>query len=80
MSLTLHLKPETEADLLNRALASGQTVDDYVETLLGEGRSESLPFSDPEEWIKALNEWVNSHRYTPPLSDEAISRESMYAE
>lgn len=37
--------------------------------------------STPEEWIKAFREWAESHpRNTPPLSDEAISRESIYGE
>ena len=33
----------------------------------------------PEEWEQALREWAASHptRY-PPLSDEAISRDSIY--
>ncbi len=35
-----------------------------------------------EEWSVAFREWVNSHRGLnfPPLSDEAISRESIYGE
>lgn len=33
-----------------------------------------------DEKIKALKEWAASHRSDiPPLSDEAISRESMYS-
>ena len=37
--------------------------------------------STPEEWIKAFREWAESHRHnTPHLSDEAISRESIYGE
>lgn len=36
----------------------------------------------PEEWIVAFREWVESHRgfNFPSLSDEAISRESIYGE
>ncbi|HEY9851263.1 MAG TPA: hypothetical protein V6D28_17475 [Leptolyngbyaceae cyanobacterium] len=35
----------------------------------------------PEEWIKAFREWAESHRRDSPLlSDEAISRESIYGE
>lgn len=34
-----------------------------------------------EEWIKAFKEWASSHpKETPPLSDYALSRESMYKE
>lgn len=36
----------------------------------------------PEEWTGAFREWVDSHRglNLPYLSDEAISRESIYGE
>lgn len=36
----------------------------------------------PEEWIKAFREWAESHRGRnyPTLSDEDISRESIYGE
>lgn len=36
----------------------------------------------PQEWVKAFREWVESHRGRnfPTLSDEAISRESIYGE
>lgn len=35
----------------------------------------------PEEWIKAFQEWAASHSGDrPSLSDEAISRESIYGE
>lgn len=34
-----------------------------------------------KEWAKAFREWAESHpRNSPGLSDEAISRESIYAE
>jgi hypothetical protein len=34
-----------------------------------------------EEWIAAFREWAESHRNNSPiLSDEAISRESIYGE
>ena len=35
----------------------------------------------PEEWIKALREWSESHhRNLPLVSDEAVSRRGMYEE
>lgn len=36
----------------------------------------------PQEWVQAFHEWVESHRdmNLPSLSDEAISRESIYGE
>lgn len=36
----------------------------------------------PQEWVNAFSEWVESHRdlNLPLLSDQAISRESIYGE
>jgi hypothetical protein len=36
----------------------------------------------PQEWVAAFQAWVESHRglNLPTLSDEAISRESIYGE
>jgi len=35
----------------------------------------------PEEWVRQFDAWVDSHdRTTRLLSDEAISRESIYPE
>jgi hypothetical protein len=36
MTLTIELKPETEAKLKNRAIESGYEVDDYVKKLIEE--------------------------------------------
>ncbi|MEH2168180.1 MAG: hypothetical protein V7K41_16310 [Nostoc sp.] len=46
---------------------------------------EERPFyetASPTEWVAAFTEWVESHRELnlPSLSDEAISRESIYGE
>ena len=44
--------------------------------------SSEQPFYEtatPEEWLRAYHTWVESHeRISPPLSDYAVSRESMY--
>ncbi|MGL4498026.1 MAG: hypothetical protein ACRCU2_03100 [Planktothrix sp.] len=48
------------------------------------GSGKDRPFYEtatPEEWVKAFREWAESHRGDrPSLSDEAISRESIYGE
>ncbi|MEG4443658.1 hypothetical protein QUB47_14150 [Microcoleus sp. AT9_B5] len=46
-------------------------------------KSQQRPFHEtatPTEWSIAFLEWINSHRTLnlPILSDEAISRESIY--
>jgi len=50
----------------------------------GAAEGETLPFyatASPEERARAVVEWGHSHkaRNAPPLSDEAISRESIYS-
>ncbi|QFS49372.1 hypothetical protein GXM_06866 [Nostoc sphaeroides CCNUC1] len=47
--------------------------------------SRERPFYEtatPQEWVTAFTEWVESHRELnlPSLSDEAISRSSIYGE
>jgi argininosuccinate lyase len=38
-----------------------------------------LQKADPEEWARRFHAWAESHdRTTPLLSDEAISRETIY--
>ncbi len=35
----------------------------------------------PQEWVRQFNAWVEGHdRSTPLLSDDAISRESIYSD
>lgn len=84
MTVTLELKPEVEERIVAEAKARGLSVEDYIqqelESKLGTpARAGSLPY---EEWLQMFNEWVHSHDYikAPPLSDEAISRESIYRE
>jgi hypothetical protein len=81
MAVILELKPEVEERITAEAKARGLSVEDYIQRKL-EGKSmiadpNTLPF---EEWLAKWNEWLHSHDYikAPPLSDEAISRESIY--
>jgi hypothetical protein len=38
-----------------------------------------LQKTNPEEWVRRFNDWVDSHDpNTPVLSDEAMSRDSIY--
>ena len=84
MTVTLELKPEVEERIVAEAKARGLSVEDYIqqelESKLGTpAPQEPLPY---EEWLRMLDEWLHSHDYikAPPLSDEAISRESIYRE
>ncbi|MFZ0964764.1 MAG: hypothetical protein WAO35_28225 [Terriglobia bacterium] len=79
MTVTLKLKPKVEAGLLAQAQAHGMSVEEYVLSVV-EGTV--LPAAknrlSAEERAAAFEAWSARHRPTPPLSDEAVSRESMY--
>jgi len=83
MTLTLELSPEREAALKAHAQARGMSVEEWLLELTkptGPAAARSLQDElTPEEWVRQFNAWVEGHdRTTPPLSDEAISRESIY--
>jgi predicted transcriptional regulator len=86
MTLTIHLSPELETRLREAAEHTGLNPDAYVLRIL----EQQLPGPEtnhrslwntltPEEWMRAFDEWANSHDPSVPLlSDEAVSRESFY--
>ncbi len=85
MTVTLELKPEVEERIVAEAKARGLSVETYILNVLEKeaknGEASFALTSNPEEWKKAFLEWVNTERSAhPPLSDEAISRESIYRE
>jgi len=84
MTVTLELKPEVEEQLEAQARESGLSVKDYLEKRVEEMISapEPQPAKTPEERVRLWQEFLNSHDdiTAPPLSDEAISRESIYGE
>jgi hypothetical protein len=84
MTVTLELKPEVEEQLEAQARESGLSVKDYLEKRVEEmiSASEPQPAKTPEERVRLWQEFLNSHGdiKAPPLSDEAISRESIYRE
>lgn len=81
MSIQIDLNPEMEADLAARAAACGVPLSQYVRTVLEQlvptFGNEQL---SPEERARALREWADQfpYRRTTPISDEALSRESLY--
>jgi hypothetical protein len=82
MHLEIH-KPELE-QRVRLQIQSGQFGD--VDELLTKAldaleqatATPSPPKTTGEEKARAFVHWAQSHRYTPPLSDEAISRASLY--
>lgn len=77
MTIQLNLKPETEARLIARANMQGITIDRYLESLIEQHLATQKP-----EWKTVLDRLGRSPSLAkaPPLSDEAVSRESIYRE
>jgi hypothetical protein len=84
--MTIQLRPEQE-QIIGRAIQAGlirgaeEVLDAGVETIrrrLEERRGAGAP-GDAAQWSRELRAWVQSHSTsTPLLSDEAISRDSIY--
>lgn len=91
MTVTIELPSDIEAGLLAQAQAEGLAVPDYVRRLVVErlaakrnNASAATPIYElpPEEWIRKFDAWTEGHADLdlPLLSDEDISRESIYLE
>ena len=83
MTVTLNLPPEKEAAFKAQAQARGlsleqwmlEVADQYVQPV----SIAHLQKTNPKEWARYFDAWVDSHNpNTPVLSDEAMSRESIY--
>jgi hypothetical protein len=77
MTVIVDLRPETEANLATLAAAQGVSLEEYVSRLL-EGQTPGQPPLSPAERAALWREAAEGLPHTPPLSDEAISRESIY--
>jgi hypothetical protein len=79
--MTFEVFGELEAALKAQADQRGLSTDRVARQLLeeawtpGVGREGN---ASGEEKARAFIHWAKSHRDTPPLSDEAVSRASMY--
>ncbi len=81
MTLTLELPPDLEAGLVAHARAEGLSPELFVQHLLRDQVSVPLPDEmTPAQRAQAWLDSVIGLPWTPPLSDEAISRESMYGD
>ena len=83
MTLMLELTPEREDALKAQALSLGLSVEQWFMELAEQaGPSTSIAHlqqTNPREWARQFHEWAESHdRTTPLLSDEAVSRDSIY--
>jgi len=80
--MQIELRPEIEAELAAQAQRKGVPVIQYVQRIL-EQHVPGLPLESamtPEQRAKAFDDWADSFPYRrgTPLSDDAISRESLY--
>jgi len=82
MTVTLNLPPNIEQLYLAEAQSRGMALEEVIaQTLVAARRpvTESEQLS-PDEWMRRFKEWAHSHDHDnlPPLSDYAVSRDSMY--
>ena len=83
MTVVLNLSPEKEAAFKTQAQARGlsleqwmlEVADQYVQPV----SIAHLQRTNPQEWARQFRAWADSHNPNiPVLSDEAMSRESIY--
>ena len=84
MPLMINLPPEKEAAFKAEAQLRGLSVEQWLVEVADQhvqpaGLIAHLQRTNPQEWARQFDEWVNSHDpNTPVLSDEAMSRDSIY--
>jgi hypothetical protein len=83
MNVMIELPDEHAAALKMQAEARGLTVERWLEQVAAQlAPSNSIAHlqkTNPREWARRFHEWAESHdRTTPLLSEQAISRESIY--
>ncbi len=78
MSITIELAPDLEAGLGALAKAQGLGLPQYVQRVLAEQVSLQPAGLSPTERAEAWLASTADLPPTPPLSDEAISRENLY--
>ncbi len=82
--LNIELQPNVQAVLTERAKRKGMEVEEYAACLLNAEieriwKLREEPELPVEERIKLFNEWAENHKPNDkPLSDFAVSRDSMY--
>ena len=79
MSLTITLKPETEAKLKSRAVAMGYEVEDYIEKLIEE---DSKRLKSIDEIFAPFRKQIEESKVSDKELDELFlqARKEVYAE
>jgi hypothetical protein len=79
--MTITLRPDLEEELSARAQADGLSTEEFINRELERLVASTPPRSKltPEERVRLWREFLASHSVGgPPLSDYAVSRESIY--
>jgi hypothetical protein len=81
--MTWHLRPEIAARLESLANAHGLSVENYLKQLVERESSLNAPRVparrlSAEEWAHQFEKWADSFPETPPIPDEALTRENLY--
>jgi hypothetical protein len=81
MTVTIQLPSDIEADLLAQARKHGLELPQYLERLLrAQVSPRTVSALSPAERAAAWRESTRGLPHTPPLSDDAISRDSIYGD
>jgi hypothetical protein len=78
MTVTIELPPEIEAGLAALANAQGLALPQYLQRVLKERIYVSTSELSPSERAAAWRSSVSGLPLSPPLSDDAVSREGIY--
>lgn len=71
--------PETDGSQMDQMLRDGRAGTMFPMPETGDGSKPFYETATPEEWSRAWREWAAGHGpQSPGLSDEAISRDSIY--
>lgn len=85
MTLTIDLPPELEERLNEESAREGLPAEEYARKVLEErllpAGADATSGADGDR-LRAFREWVGGHasHTAPPLTDEAVGRESIYRE
>lgn len=80
-TITIDIPDPQAALLAAKAKAQGLTLEDWLRQVAAKeaAPAPSAPPSDFEEWERKFDAWINAPRpKAPVLSDEALSRDSIY--
>ena len=82
MTVTIEIPEELAERYEDQALTGGLPFEQWLVKLAAQNlpvRSiVHLQKTNPEEWIRQVRAWAHSNRHLPILSDEAMSRDSIY--